>query len=136
MAIKSTTNAIDQLGKFDELARKYKDSQAQELIFNTRQKLIDTRLLLVDAKEKLAFLEEENSNLKQQIQELRKSHRMKKMFSFGGLFYMEDDPNPCCSGCWKFKHQVIYLKEVEALERKYGEYKCPVCKTFYGQAKL
>jgi hypothetical protein len=76
-------------------------------------------------------LVEENAQLRDENQELKKKIRLKDVMKFQEPFwYQEGDETPYCPGCWESNTQPVHVI-VEWQDAGKSSWLCPVCKRQY-----
>lgn len=116
-------SVIDLVRKAKELADKLKNLEMKEVI-------VDLQGQLIDLKEQIVALREENVQLKA---EARKLALPPELTLKDGAYYTAVGEGPFCTGCYDGRQKLHRLAEQTGPFRQLSKWRCPVCKTNYGE---
>lgn len=118
-------DAISLALKAKQLADRLKNLELKEVV-------VDLQSRLIDLKEQIVALREENIQLKADAKKLQLPP---ELIVKDGVYFRADGDGPFCTGCYDAGGKLHRLAEQSGLYRKISKWKCPVCKSTFGQAE-
>jgi hypothetical protein len=129
--------AIDGLKSLAQYAEEVKDvrkrGEFMRIIGELSIELAETQLKLADRITETHELKEQVIDLQKKVKNLENPN-LKLNFK-DDAYYDSENNGPFCTGCFDKNQQAIRLSETPLVQRGFGKYECPVCKSKYGQFK-
>jgi hypothetical protein len=92
---------------------------------------IDLNRRILKLEDEVLELSRDKRRADERIEELERALRFGKELALrDGLYWLEGDDTPFCTGCWDAERLAIRLKRLPLAERGH-RLECPHCKTLY-----
>ena len=128
-AAKATIDSLRLLAQYgDEIKDIQKYGEFMRIIGETNLQLVETQNRLAEQIRQNSDLREEIAQLKKEIKVLKDEDA--KPILKDGFYYAKED-GPFCTGCYDVNKELVRVAKVPELKRIAGDYRCPRCKTYF-----